>query len=185
MKKTYPEDVVFCAQYLKSKGISSEEYEMISSCKEDLPFEIVRKKNNDSFFVGLAKGLRELWPPGGRVIGGKEYAWRDSVDNVAKRLKALWQERFSGENEKDFTVEECIAVAQSYLAQFEMDTKYMLSLNKFIWKQRNLSMSDGRIKHVMESKFADMLEGKVDYQKIDDEWNDILNSASVGEGEII
>lgn len=185
MSKTYKDDVVFCAQYLKSKGVSAEEYEILSSCEEELPFEIVKKKTNDSFFTELANGLRELWPPGGRVINGKEYAWRDSVDNIAKRLKALWQERFSGDNAKTFTVEECLSVARCYLAQFEMDTKYMLSLSKFIWKQRNLVMRDGRIKHVMESKFADMLDGKVDYQKMDEEWNDIFDSISADQGEII
>jgi hypothetical protein len=181
----YTPEVKFCVRYLLGHGVDAFNFGAVqlSLDESDAQYTLVKVKK-DSFFDELASKLRDLWPPGGRMIGGKEYPWRDSVENISKRLMAMWAERFP-KSDKQFTIEDCLSAARAYLAQYENDTKYMLSVNKFIWKQRNLVMSNGLIKHVMESRLADMLEGKIEYQKIDDEWNDILNSATEDDGEII
>lgn len=182
MTKTYTEEVVFCAQYLNQKGITPEEYVTLATCNEVLPFKITRTQERDEFFEELAKKLRELWPPGDKTVNGKSYAWRDSVPNLAKRLETLWSDRFK---DKDYSIEECLSAARKYLAQFEDNVKYMQTLKFFIWKQKDLVMSNGQIKHIAESKLADILEGNVELAAVDDEWNEILNSTSNDDFELI
>ena len=182
MKKTYTEEVVFCAQYLSEKGITPEEYVTLATFDGYLPFKITRTEERDEFFEELAKKLRELWPPGDKIINGKAYAWRDSVQNLSKRLETLWSDRFK---DKHYSIEECLSAARKYLAQFEDNVKYMQTLKFFIWKQKDLVMSNGQIKHISESKFADILEGNVELAAVDEEWNNILNSTSDDDFELI
>ena len=181
--ETLTPEIKFCVRYLKEQGVTAKDFIAIAKTlsPKDADFIFV-KLEKDNFFTELAEKLRELWPPGGRYIGGREYPWRDSVDNIAKRLETLWKERFKGKN---YTIEECLTVARRYLAQFENSTKYMMSVKFFIWKQKELVQSNGRIKYVMESIFADMLEGKKEEDAVMNEWNEIINSESVGEGELI
>ncbi len=61
----------------------------------------------------------------------------------------------------------------------------MQTLKYFVLKQNKLSNGDGTVKYTYESRFADMLEGKSDEDAIQNEWNELINSASLGEGELI
>lgn len=118
------------------------------------PVECVRSTMNDEFFTTLASKMRVLWPQGDKE--GK-WAWRDSVPNLAKRLKTLWEIR----KLRSFNIEDCLIVCRKYLSQYENDVKYMQVLKYFILKQKEIVGSDGRIKYLSSSRFADMLEGKV------------------------
>ena len=178
MNKIYSEEVIYCINYLASNGVTPEEYALLATSTDVASFELVRKQKDASFFTELADKLRELWPPGEK--DGK-YPWRDSTKNIAKRLEILWKER----GLHDFTIDDCLVQARRYLANFENDTRYMKILRKFIVTQKSIVMSDGRIKYVNESMLADMLEGKKEFEKTDDEWNNILNSEMAGEGELI
>jgi hypothetical protein len=183
MKKQLTPEIKYCVRYLKERGFTEKDFANI--CKAlsptDADYSLVKLRGN-AFFDELAEKLRNLWPSGGRVIKGKTYEWRDSPKNISARLEVLWRERLAG---KTYTIEECLAVARRYLAQFEHDTKFMMSVQYFVWKQKELIQSNGKIKYVTESKFADMLEGKEAEDAIMNEWNEVLNSADIGEGELI
>ena len=180
---TTPE-VRFCVRYLLEHGVDELNFSEVASSVSisDPEFELVEKPKSTNFYLELAEKLRKLWPSGSRQIGGKEYEWRDSAANLAKRLETLWKERLKSKN---YSIEECLSVARRYLSQFENDTKYMMGVKFFIWKQKELVQSDGRIKYVVESKFADMLEGKADDDAVQNEWEEMLNSGNLGEGELI
>ena len=181
--KTPTPEIKYCVRYLKERGITGEDFINISSTLSptDADYSLVKLQGN-AFFDELAEKLRELWPAGSRKINGKEYEWRDSVRNLSSRLETLWKDRLAG---KEYTIEECLSVARRYLTQFEDNTKFMMSVKFFIWKQKELVQSNGRIKYVTESKFADMLEGKEAEDAIMNEWDDVISSVSVGEGELI
>ena len=183
MKTQLTPEIKYCVRYLKEQGVTEKDFVNISLAlsPKDTDFVLVRMEKDD-FFNELAEKMRELWPPGGRMIKGHEYPWRDSVSNISRRLETLWKERLSG---KDYTIEECLIVVRRYLAQFEDNTKFMKSVKYFIWNQKELVQSNGRIKYVIESIFADMLEGKNEQDAVMNEWNDILNSENIGEGELV
>ncbi len=109
-------------------------------------------KDND-FFVSVATGLRELWPPGEK--DGK-YPWRDSIPNLVKRLEFIWKER---DISRSYTVEDCLTAGKRYLTQFEHNTKYMQVLKYFIFKQKTSSVSqNGKVTYTYKSTLCDMLE---------------------------
>lgn len=176
----------FCIRYLLDHGINASNFN--EAVKElgpvalDDEFELVKIPKKLDFFDELATKLRELWPSGNK--DGK-YPWRDSVSNLSKRLKILWRERFPDFKENENSLEQCLTVARRYLAQFENDTKYMKILKYFILKQKTIIMKDGEEKYISESIFADMLENKAAEDVMDSEWANILDSVSVGEGELI
>ena len=175
----YSDEIKFCVKYLNEQGIFSSDNldEIIALCKDlDLDFNIVKVEH--SFYTDLAKKLRELWPTGEK--DGK-YPWRESVFNLSRRLETLWRVR----KLKTYTLDSCLTVARRYLAQFKDSTKYMQTLKYFVLKQNKLSNGDGTVKYTYESRFADMLEGKSDEDAIQNEWNELINSASLGEGELI
>lgn len=180
---TVTPDVKFCVRYLLEHGINSLQFRQI--VKElndyDLRFELVpvNKATPKSFYDELAEKLRELWPPGDK--DGK-YAWRDSVPNLSRRLKILWDDRLKG---KEFTIDQCLTCARRYLAQFESNTKYMQTLKYFILKQDSVVKNDGRITYTSKSKLADMLEGVADEDAVQNEWDFLVNQTSVGEGDLV
>lgn len=172
-------DVRFCVKYLLDHGVNALNFDDVASTisVSDQSYTLV-PVGAKSFFDELAEKLRELWPPGDK--DGK-YAWRDSVSNLSKRLKTLWDDRLNG---KQYTIDECLVAARKYLAQFEDNVKYMQTLKYFIMKQKSIVEKDGRIRYITESKFADILEGNSELAAMD-EWNDILNGSNVDEGELI
>lgn len=174
LMKKYNDEIIFCARYLKDRGVTPKDYEKIERSCEPPKYELV--KIDRDFYVDLAKELRKLWPPGDK--DGK-WPWRDSVSNLAQRIRLLWTER----RLDGFTMEECLSAARKYLARFEDDVKYMQILKYFILKQKVVKFKNESTV-VYESTFADILEGKKDYDTIDNEWNDALNSC-LGEGELI
>ena len=177
---TFTPEEKFCVRYLLNHGINSTNFTKVARQlkPDDEMFDIVKVKDNFGFFDELAEKLRELWPPGEK--DGK-YPWRDSVNNLSRRLKTLWNDR----QLKDISIDDCLAVARRYLAQFEQNAKYMKILKYFILKQDKIILKDGRITYTNSSIFADMLEGKVEMDSsMDEEWNAILNG-TIDEGEII
>lgn len=180
-KESYSPEVKFCVRYLLNQGITAFNFGRVQLqlSSDDADFSLVpMPSSKKDFFTELAEKLRELWPPGEK--DGK-YAWRDSVPNLSRRLKVLWDERFKG---KEFTIDECLVAARKYLAQFEDNVKYMQTLKYFILKQKSIVEKDGRLRYISESKFADILEGNSELAAMD-EWNDILNGSSIDEGELI
>lgn len=172
-------DVRFCVKYLMDHGVNALNFDDVASTisVSDPTYTLV-PAGSVSFFDELAEKLRELWPPGEK--DGK-YAWRDSVPNLSKRLKALWGDRLKG---KEFTIDECLSAARKYLAQFEDNVKYMQVLKYFILKQKSIAEGNGRVKYITESKFADILEGNSELAAIDD-WNEIISGSNLDDGEVI
>lgn len=105
----------------------------------------------DEYFTELATNLRKLWPKGEK--DGK-FPWRDSVGNIKKRLEVVWDFR----KLEMYSMDKCLRVARRYLAQYQMDTKYMCILKYFVLKQTTITKPDGKKTLVNTSKFADMLE---------------------------
>ena len=147
------QESLFCLKYLYQSGYFPKEeapriQALISRLKND--YQLV-KVEDDGFFKELAEKLRELWPPGEK--DGK-FAWRDSVPNLIKRLKVAWS-LFGLEN---YNVEDCLSAARRYLAQYEMNAKYMKTLKYFILKQTAVKDADGNTKYIQESSLAVMLQ---------------------------
>lgn len=131
-----------------------------------------------TFFDQLATTLREMWPPGEKA--GK-WPWRDSVPNLSKRLKTLWELR----SLKDYTIDDCVMAARRYLAQFENNAKYMQTLKYFILKQEAITDKDGTNRYVSTSKFADMIESN---PTVDDtaEWEKLFESSNtIDQGRLV
>lgn len=173
---------LFCVKHLHKQGVTSETFDELVKLLDrfDVSGYTITKLQSDSFFKELAEKLRELWPPGEK--DGK-YPWRDSVKNLTTRLKILWKER--NLDKYKFNITECLEVARRYLVQFENDTKYMKTLKYFIYKQNKIVAHDGKITYTFGSQFADMLEGKGDVDRIENEWENIMNDVNIGEGELI
>ena len=176
----------FCIRYLLNHGVNSLNFDdavkELGPIELDDKFRLVKIPKKIDFFDNLASKLRELWPPGNK--DGK-YPWRESVPNLSKRLRSLWRDRFPEFVENENSIEQCLTVARRYLSRFENDTKYMRTLKYFIMKQKEIVQKDGSAIIVVESIFADMLEGKSDEDAVQNEWDFLVNEASVGDGELI
>lgn len=166
----YPPEVKFCVRYLLNHGINVTNLIQVqqSLSSDDADFKLVPVSQDEKdFFTELAEKMRELWPPGEK--DGK-YPWRDSVSNLSRRLKLLWDER----GIKDKSIDDCLVVARKYLAQFENNAKYMQTLKYFIMKQDQMVKSNGRITYTNKSTFADMLESN----SMMEEWGDVFESSN-------
>ena len=177
----YTEEVKFCADFLKKKGLTPEEVEELMNLASDIDadFELIRVQCND--WISLATKMRELWPQGEK--DGK-WPWRDSAENIAKRLEFIWAKRFRG---KEMDEEQCLSVARRYIAHFQDDMRYMKVLKYFIFKRKDNGMrnKDGSIRYEYESIFCDMLEGKKFQDEVQNEWESLLNDTNAGEGNLV
>ena len=177
----YTEEVKFCADFLKKKGLTPEEVEEVMNLASDInsDFELIKVQCND--WIGLATKMRELWPHGEKE--GK-WPWRDSAENIAKRLEFIWAKRFRG---KEMDEEQCLSVARRYIAHFQNDMRYMKVLKYFIFKRKDngIRNKDGSIRYEYESTFCDMLEGKKFQDEIQNEWESVLNDTNAGEGNLV
>lgn len=131
---------------------------------------IVLPWKEDMFFTEVATKMRDLWPTG--MKEGK-WPWRDSVSNLAERIKVVWEIKGFGDK---YTVDDCLFVARRYLAQFTDDRRYMKLLKYFIGKKQEIFVgNDGRIKNEVQSDFANMLEAMTDEdaleQSAEESWN--------------
>lgn len=115
------------------------------------PLDSINLNIQDEYFIKIAKALRPLWPKGEK---DDKYPWRDSIENLTKRLKTLWDIR----KLREYTVEECVIVANKYLNRFTDNAKFMQTLKYFILKQDRVIDHDGRIHYTNKSMFADMLD---------------------------
>lgn len=155
----------FCVRYLVENGVGTGDFQRLAEAlplKKIVPFELVERANDYEFFSQIAQGLRELWPSG--LKDGK-WPWKESVNTLVQRLKFVW-ERF--ELSDKYTVEDCLAAARKYLAQFEhYDVKYMLLLKYFIFKQKNIGTSkNGIYKKDYESPLVKFLESVRDDEEM-------------------
>lgn len=174
---------------VKSYGLPPSEADILEETLMSLGFELKsyfkkqkakyasNNKQSKDFFKQLAEGLWKMWPTGEK--DGK-YPWKDSIPNLVERLSNLWRNR--GFRNDQFTVDACLEVARRYLSKYENDKKYMKTLKYFIMKQSKLIEPSGKIKYVNDSMFADMLEGKAEVDAVQNEWEQLLNSGSLGEG---
>ena len=170
-------ETLFCVKHLYKQGFFDGEGKTAVEAllrKYQIPdYRFVRICGKE-FYNELASQLRLLWPTGEK--DGK-YPWRDSVENIAKRLETLWNTRDLG----DYSVEFCTTVARRYLARFQENTKYMKILKYFILKQSKVVDGNGRVRYVNESVFADMLEGKAAEDAVQNEWDGLVPQFSEGE----
>lgn len=112
------------------------------------------------FFEQVAIGLKKLWPSGNKEIFNRDgsvssYAWQDSVANLVKRLEFVWKEwKFRDK----YSVEDCLAAARRYLAQYEDNARYMQTLKYFVFRQIKLNHPNGKVAYNYKSSLADALE---------------------------
>lgn len=170
--------IEFCIRVLRDNDISPEEYTHLVKTLPDSDEEYILVKREPTLYIQIAKALIKLWPSG--MKDGK-WPWRDSVDNIAARLETLWAARqLQGK-----TLEDCLMVARRYLARYENDTRYMMLLKYFIFKQDKILGPTGKYKNTYKSMLADMLEGKDAEDSAMNEWDALLAAEQFGEGELV
>lgn len=178
MAEKYSEESLFCVKYLNERGyLAQDKLEEMAALLDDFKVDFKLVKIHKDFFTDLAAQLRELWPKGNK---DGLYPWRDSVENLSRRLKVLWTER----GMKDYTIDQCLMVARQYLARFETDAKYMKTLKYFIYKNNETILPDGRKKFTFDSEFANLLENITDEEKEQSEWESMFN-ASMTQGTLV
>lgn len=148
---SFSEQDLWCLKHLLDKGWFDDQQEEIKQITKHLSTDFTLVKLESDFFTELASKLRELWPAGEK--DGK-WPWRDSVANLARRLKTVWTFR----DMEKYTIDQCLSAARKYLAQYEDNTKYMRILKYFILKQSSVIERNGKRKIINESLLADMLE---------------------------
>ena len=148
----YTEEQLFCAKYLFECGFTGDDIEAMREQAYTLNTQFVLTKVQTDFYRELAEKLRNIWPPGEK--DGK-WPWRDSVDNLAKRLEFMWTTCLQGET---YSEEEVLMVARKYVACFEDNKKYMRTLKYFILKQDKLVESNGKIRVNNVSMLGNMLK---------------------------
>lgn len=150
------DECLFCAKYLLGYGYTAQDIENMKPFLKGFHEQFALSKIQNNYWHNIAEKLRRLWPAGDK--DGK-YPWRDSVDNLSRRLQLLWSVRLA---DKYYSEEQILQVARQYLAKFEHDTKYMKLLKYFILKQEKEIQPDGKIKYNNSSILADMLEDAED-----------------------
>ena len=171
-RKKYSDEALFCAKYLQERGFLAPKNVMeMKELIKDFDGEFKFIKVEKSFYAKLAQELRELWPTGEK--DGK-YPWRDSVENLTRRLETLWAARNLGK----FSIDTCLTVARRYLAQYRDNVKYMQTLKYFILKQGRLEQGNGKIKYIQQSLFADMLQNVTDEDKQQAEWESAFEQSN-------
>ena len=179
-KNKYSDEALFCTKYLRDNGyLSEEKLDEITALLDDFKIDFKLIKVCRDYYVGLAEKLRELWPTGNK--DGK-YPWRDSVDNIAQRLKFIWTKR----KLKEYSIDEVLMVARMYLSKFDADTKYMKTLKYFIYKTKPAFPGpDGVMRSQYESTLADMLESLTDEQRAQAELEKAFGISDYEQGTLI
>ena len=178
MQRKITNEIEFSIRILRDNNVTPEEYSKLLKMVPDQSTEYVLVKRKKSFYSELAQALIKLWPSG--MKDGK-YPWRDSVENIAERLDTIWAMRNLGER----TIDECLVVARRYLAKYTEDTKFMMLLKYFIFKQDKILGPEGKYRITYKSMFADMLEGKIEEDAALNEWDTLLATENFGEGELV
>lgn len=106
-------------------------YNDLYGCDVVSGFMLIGKEIIDDEFIDMAKDLRELWPVGSREIKGKQYPWRDTVTNIARKLRHVWKRRHL----QRFSKEDVLQCARSYLSQYESDKAGMCGVSYFVLKE--------------------------------------------------
>lgn len=114
----------------------------------------VTEPDTKNFFVKAAEGLRNLWPSGEK--DGK-YPWRDTTDNLARRLEFIWRE-FKYKDK--YSVDDILRAGRRYLSQFQDNTKYMQTLKYFIFKTEDTRGRDGKNVRTYKSMLCNLLESQ-------------------------
>lgn len=189
--KTYSNECLFCVKYAKEHGIISSNFEEVArlAMDLDLDFNMVQIKKHPKakktkeeirreFFEDVAGELRLLWPAGSR----NGYPWRCDKLSLASRLMTLWRERGLSE---DITKDDILKVARDYVGKFEDDNTFMRSCKYFVYKHIAEGTNGKKALLTCESILADGLEAIAETKQLEDEWDNLLNEASVGEGELV
>ena len=145
---------LFCAKYIFDYGYTLADIAAMKEQAKDLDIKYSIVEAQDENWEKIAKGLREIWPPGEK--DGK-YSWRDSVSNVSRRLQTMWSELIP---DKHYTEDQILMVARKYVAQFQDNTKYMRTLKYFILKQEKDIGPDGKFRVYNSSILAQMLDNQ-------------------------
>lgn len=147
---------------LFSKGalvISDKTKELISSILVDSDKRVVDKVEE---FTELAKEIRELYPKGRKE--GTTYMWRDSVTEIARRLKILVTKyQFS------FTKEQVLNATERYVQSFNGNYTRMRLLKYFIFKADR--DADGNT--VFISELMSLIENE-DTEETTRDWTTVL-----------
>lgn len=166
----------WCLHYCVTHGIDPTMYDSLFSAAVDGPdseYTLTLVQSSNDKLAEIAKELRELWPTGMMTVKDKEYAWRDSVPNLTRRLHALWKSRKLDKYTKD----DVLACARRYLSRFEQNTKGMRTLKYFISKTVRKQGYEQE-----ESLLADLLEGVTEEAK-QASWAEIFGETSIDTGE--
>lgn len=138
-----------------------------------------RSTNSSMNFSILAEALRKLWPSGEK---DSKYPWRDTVPNLEKRLRLIWDYNDLGDK---YTVDDCLQAARRYLAQFQDNTKYMQTLKYFIFKQNKLVGRDGKITYTYKSALVDLLNSNVAVGCQEELAESPADAVSLNQGELV
>ena len=190
--RTYSDECLFCVKYAKEHGIISSNFEEVArlAMDLDLDFNMVQIKKHPKakktkeeirreFFEDVAADLRLLWPQGNK--DGK-WPWRCDKLSLASRLMTLWKERGLSE---DITKKEILDVAKEYVDKFKDDNKFMKICKYFVYKHVAEETNSPKALVTTSSLLADALEARNETRQLEEDWDNIFNEASVGEGELV
>lgn len=170
MWDSFTDETKWCLHYAIMHGVNIHFLPHVFefACDEPKKTYTLIENKDTSRFMSLAKRLREIWPKGVRVVNGKEYPWRDTSRNLAKRLEVLFKIR---ELDK-YTDDDVLSAARRYVSRFEDDKTYMKGVSYFILKRDS---KDGM--NQLKSILADMLEHIYD----DNSFMDMIEDIEGGE----
>lgn len=162
-------DIKVCSDSLVSKGLAGRDLfsegslvlsdntkELVSSILIDSDSRVVSK---DEEYTELANTLRELYPAGRKE--GTTYAWRGTVQEIAKKLKTLVVKYGY-----TYTKEQAIEATKTYVESFNGNYTKMRLLKYFLLKAEK--DADGNVDVI--SDFMNLIENETDV--VTDNWQD-------------
>lgn len=168
------DETKWCLHYALMHGVNMDFMQYVAplAIKEPKKTYTLVENTDTSRFMQLAKKMREIWPKGVRVINNREYPWRDTSRNIARKLEVVFRIR----DLSKYTDADVLSAARRYVSRFEDDKKYMTNVSYFVLKN---DRKDGVIQ--TKSMLADMLENIYDTEE------QLIDEAvfNVEEGEII
>lgn len=173
------DECLFCVKYLFEHGYNGEDVEKMRQEATNLNTLFTLVRFEDNYWEKVAEGLREIWPTGEK--DGK-YPWRDSKKNIAKRLQLMWQILIPTKN---YTIDQILTVARKYVAQYEMNMKFMRTLKYFILKQDRVVQPDGKIRIANSSMLANMLESEEANGTLFNSEDETIENYPNWEGELV
>lgn len=166
------ESIKECVESILAKGLANKDLfsegaliisdktkELVSSILVDSDKRVVDKVEE---FSELAKEIRELYPKGRKE--GTTYMWRDSVTEIARRLKILVTKY-----QATFTKEQVLNATKRYVQSFNGNYTRMRLLKYFIFKTDR--DADGNT--TFTSELMSLIENE-DTEVVTKDWTTIL-----------